>query len=1185
MILRRLMYVAATLLLAPWWNAAPLEAQTMTTGSIRGVVTNPKNAIVPNADVVLTNNAKGTVEAVKTSLSGTYQFGLLDPGSYTITVTYTGFQTVTKIVTVPLGEAVSVDFQLSLQPQGPIRAQAASLLRKQNGNAVSTLSRLQVLQIPNPGNDMTYLAQFSPGTVMNTTAGSTDSPEQATGNFSNYGMPATSNRFSVDGLEELEPLKTVNYSGPSRNMLGTNEVQDVSVVSNDYSGTYGELAGAGVDYVTTSGGNSLHGNATYFWNQRFLNANDFFNNSDNVPRPFDGQNQWQASVGGPLKKDKAFFYVDAEGLRVLVPETANVVVPSPEFQTATTTNLDELDEGDVASFYQSSIFTPITEAPDWLYAADNQPAGSVILPGTTVPTPTGDGCKNFDLDSTFYGGAAQPCAYGFTSSQDALTTDYFVDGRIDVNIGGKDRLFGRYQRDWGTQSAYIDPFTTSFNVISHQPEDLGELGWTHDFGTSAANQFLLGTQYYSEILQPANQSAGLNFPATLVMDDMTFFNTAPNLCANAPLGNGLPVFFGGESCALPQGYATTNFEVSDDFSKVAGDTTIKIGGQFRRVDISDHDFGTLQKGLVNITNIDSFFEGGEPGDMITQAFPQATAEPVAYFTAGGYVEDDWRFSKTLTLTFALRVEHDSNPICRNLCFAQLAGPFNSIATGTNQSQLDLIPYNQAIKINQLHAFSGLQNRLFQPRFSFAWQPFGSSSKTVVRGGAGIFYNMFPPQVVDYFAKNPPLDPVFTTTGTSTGDWLVPIATAGVGAPSIFGDVATENTNFQDGFYTGETAQTIIGTNPEFGNEAQNDESTVLGLFTSEAQTKVPEYQKWSLELQHELASTTSVTLSYVGNHGIHEPLIDNSANAFSVGDVTQALPSDPRFGEVTVLYSGGTSHYDGGTISVTHRINHFGTGVIQGSYTYGRALDEVSNGGFDAFSPTSLMNPQDPVDFQGSYGPADYDVRHTGNVNGVWELPIRSLTGRHAPAALVDGWQLSGAFFARSGFPYSVIDSETSALFAMSNNYFSQMLPVFQGGPTSCQMTPSGPACLASPSAPPTANCPPTETNALVCEFAEEGTFPPGERNLFRGLPFVNFDAALMKTTRLSFWEGARFALGVQVYNVLNHPNFGLPVNDYSSPSFGEILNTVSSPTSIYGSFLGGDGSPRSIQFKAQFTF
>ncbi|MFZ0639725.1 MAG: carboxypeptidase-like regulatory domain-containing protein [Candidatus Acidiferrales bacterium] len=1163
MILKRLMFVAVALLLGAWWSGAPLEAQTMTTGSVRGVVTNPKKAIVPNAEVLLTNNAKGTIQTVKTNLSGAYQFGLLDPGSYTITVTYTGFQAATKIVTVPLGEPVTVDFQLSLQPQGPVRAQAVSLLRKENGNVGTTITRLQIAQVPNPGDDMTYLAQFSPGTVMNTTGA-------GTGNFSNYGMPATSNRFSVDGLDKEEPFLNINYAGATKMMLGTNEVQDVSIVSNGYTGSYREFAGAGVDYVTSSGGNSMHGSATYFWNQRLLNANDFFNNATGTPRPFDGQNQWQGSVGGPIRKDRVFFYINSEGLRVLVPASATVVVPSPDFQTASVAYLNGQGQPNAANFYNDSVFPLIDEAPDYVYALDNQSPGVTTVNGQQFAT--GDGCGNFNLDPAFYGSGAEPCSLGFTSSQAALTTEWLVDARIDVDLSAKDRLFGRYQRDGGKQTTYLDPISNSFNIVSSQPAELGQLEWTHDFGPSAANQFLVGAQWYSQVLEhPGVSLTGVNFPTTIAVDDGTFFSTAgPNPCVNPPLGNGADVLIGGEDCDTPQGRATTDFEVSDDFSKVAGGNTIKIGGQFRRIDVSDHDFGALQSGLLQVDTINDFFGGGATGDTLTQSFPQSLDEPIAYYTSGGYIEDDWRFSPTLSFTFAFRVEHDSDPICRHLCFSQLAGAFSQVADlgGPNESQeLALVPYNQAIKINQLQAMPSLQSILYQPRFSFAWQPFGASGKTVLRGGAGIFYNLFPAQIADNFAQNPPLDATFM----STNDYIVPIASA-QGGPSIFADTAASNTAFQNGFYTGETLSTIEQVDTGFRPPS---------LFTTEPQTRVPQYQKWSLELQRQVGSTTSVTLSYVGNHGVHEPVDDNSVNAFGFANLPSAQ-ADERFGEVSILYSGGNSSYNGGSISVTHRINHWGTGVIQGTYTYGHALDEVSNGDFATFSPTSLLNPQDPFNTQGSYGSADYDVRQAASVNGVWELPVRKLMGKHGSTYLVDGWQLSGAFFVHSGFPYSVVDGTLDAELAANNNYFSQVLPLFLGGPTSCQVTGDGPSCLALPNS---IQC--SQQTAAACEFnvGGENAFTTEARNAFRGPGFMNFDAALMKFTRLPFWEGARLGFGVQVYNVLNHPNFGMPVNNAASPEFGEILNTVSSPTSIFGSYLGGNGSPRAIQLKAQFTF
>ncbi|MGH9781040.1 MAG: carboxypeptidase-like regulatory domain-containing protein, partial [Candidatus Acidiferrales bacterium] len=171
MSLKRLLFVVFALLTAMSFNCGRVAAQTMTTGGIAGVVTNPKNAVVPNATVTLTSNAKGTKQTAATSDTGTYQFGLLDPGSYTVTVTMTGFQQASKEVTVPLGAPVMVDFELSVKAKLPTGRVGPSLVERENGNLDITLTHQQVQQAPNPGNDMTYLAQFTPGTVMNTEGG------------------------------------------------------------------------------------------------------------------------------------------------------------------------------------------------------------------------------------------------------------------------------------------------------------------------------------------------------------------------------------------------------------------------------------------------------------------------------------------------------------------------------------------------------------------------------------------------------------------------------------------------------------------------------------------------------------------------------------------------------------------------------------------------------------------------------------------------------------------------------------------------------------------------------------------------------------------------------------------------------------------------------------------------------
>ncbi|HEV2617948.1 MAG TPA: carboxypeptidase-like regulatory domain-containing protein, partial [Candidatus Acidoferrales bacterium] len=1097
MSLKRLLFVVFALLTALSFNCGRVAAQTMTTGGIAGVVTNPKNAVVPNATVTLTSNAKGTKQTTATSDTGTYQFGLLDPGSYTVTVTMTGFQQASKEVTVPLGAPVMVDFELSVKAKLPTERVGPSLVERENGNLDITLTHQQVQQVPNPGNDMTYLAQLSPGTIMNTEGG--------TGNFSNYGMPATSNRFSLNGMTDNEPFENINNSGATRLLLGTNEIQEVNIVSNGYTGNYGEFAGETVNYVTSSGGNTVHGNATYGWNSRLLNANDFFNNASATPRPFDTAHQWSASLGGPLKKDKLFFFFNTEGLRVLIPTSPLVVLPSPQFENATITNLQNIGRFDVANFYQSSIFGNLNNAPNANSALDNQFPGQFTDVNNQV-VPTGDGCGGFNQNPLFFGSGAQPCSLGFRATASNFTHEMQFAGRVDYIAGAKDRVFVRYERDMGTQATYTDPINSVFNVQSSQPEDQGQLEWTHAFGPSTANQFLVSGQWYSAVFDNVTPTGGI-FPTTLGLADGTFFNTAgPNPCANPPVGPGFPLLLGGRDCINPQGRSTSQVQVSDDLSKTFGRQTIKIGGQFRRVDVSDHDFGLLQSGLLIVNTINDFYNGGATGDTFRQSFPQSLDQPIAYYTSGGYLEDDWRWSKTLNFTFAVRVEHDSNPICRHLCFAQLAAPFNVVAgigcatntdgtqtcSGNNQAFLQNVPYNQAINVNKLQALPGFQNILIQPRFGFAWQPFGAGGKTVVRGGAGIFYNMFPVSVVDNFAQNPPNDATFV----STNDFIVPAASA-IGS-SIFEDSTSTNTAFQNGFVTGETLGTIQANDPAF---------TPPNIFTSEAQTKVPRYYKWNLQMQHQLGGATSVSIGYVGNRGKHEPVIDNSVNAFGFGNLP-VQAADPRFTGVTTLYAGGSSKYDGGTVTLIHRLTGaWGTGIVQASYTYSHASDEVSNGGFFPFSSSSLLNPQDPFSTHGDYGPADYDARHSVNANFVWQLPIRRLAGAHFSNRLTEGWELSGTVFARSGFPYSVVDGTLSSDLATSNNYFSQVIPQFLGGPDTCSVTSAGANCFGS---------------AGEFNVGGEPGFTTGQRNIFRGPDYINIDAALMKFTRIPGWDSAR---------------------------------------------------------------
>ena len=334
-----------------------LAAQTAASGGLIGVVTDPSDAVVPGAKVELWDNAKGTNQTKETKLDGEYLFSFVAPGTYTLTVTHSGFRTRRQTLHVSPGPPSSLNVRLELEGGSTtLQVAEALLLQAENGDASSAVSRLQVEQLPNPGNDLTNIAQTAPGAVMNTDGG--------VGNFSILGMPGVSTMFTLNGISYTDIVSNDKESGVSNLVLGTNQVQEATIVSDGYSGQIGVLAGANVNYITKSGGNEFHGNALYFWNGTVLNANNWFNNATGTPRPFDNANQWAGSIGGPIKKDKLFFFFNAEGLRLLVPQVAQVVLPSPQFEAATIANIDsKFGPTSASDAFYKQIFSLYNSAP------------------------------------------------------------------------------------------------------------------------------------------------------------------------------------------------------------------------------------------------------------------------------------------------------------------------------------------------------------------------------------------------------------------------------------------------------------------------------------------------------------------------------------------------------------------------------------------------------------------------------------------------------------------------------------------------------------------------------------------------------------------------------------------------------------------------------------------------------
>src|SRR6202789_225821 len=331
--LRRWGFLSFALLLTGVFCAPQVPAQTQTTGEITGVVTDPSGAMVAAAKVTLTDNAKGSTQTTATNKDGVYRFQLLNPSSYTVSVTSSGFEETKKILTVALGQVTTGDIQLmigSATETVNVTGEAEPLLQTENGNVATTFNQQQLSETPNPGNDLTAIVQTAPGLVMNTAGG--------LGNFSDHGVGAASNLFTLDGMDDNDPFLNLNNSGATNLALGTNEIQEATIVATGYSAQYGGLAGANINYVTKSGGNDFHGNAVYYWNGSSFNAQDWF--LAGQPKTFSNATQWAGSLGGPIKKDKLFFFFNTEGLRGILPTVfPETLVPTQAFESATIANL------------------------------------------------------------------------------------------------------------------------------------------------------------------------------------------------------------------------------------------------------------------------------------------------------------------------------------------------------------------------------------------------------------------------------------------------------------------------------------------------------------------------------------------------------------------------------------------------------------------------------------------------------------------------------------------------------------------------------------------------------------------------------------------------------------------------------------------------------------------------------
>jgi len=1134
-------------------------AQGETTSAIVVQVRDTSNAVVPGATVTIANPETGLRRTANTDEGGRFNFPQLKPGTYSVKVEAQGFEPKENDNVVSgLGQKQTVDFTLKVARSNETVevSSEAPLINPSDANTSTTLNAPALQNLPNPGGDLTYPLQFSAGALINTAGSGNDfvGGTNGYGNVEFNGLPALSNGYIVDGLETNDPLTNLN-SGLSTNLvLGLNSIAEVTVNTLSYSVDQGRYGASQVNYVTKSGSNQFHGNLYELWNGSLLNAADYFTNATaGNHKPGSTVNHFGGSLGGPIVHDKLFFFFDSEWVRIALPIVTPTTVPSAAFQQYV---LQQLPLGGTDSVSGSSYpaapqLVPFYQKMFSLYRNTNgTPLAVLGCPfnsggsSASGSPPNGNGCAN-----------RQSVSHSSDDREQVQTV------RLDYNINQKDTTWFRFQADTGVQAAYTDPINSLFDAVSPQPLYSFAAGYTHVVSQNLVNYFNPAFSWYESLFGPSD------FPKTLSAFPIVLQGSG----ANAPFTT-----VGGLDNTWVQGRRVSRFFINDNLAWSHGAHELRFGTNTRIFRLNDYDFGQGTVPTVAYTTLPQFIYG--VSSTATKTFPLTANEPFRFLNLDLYTQDTWKVSRTLTWTFGLRDTFNSNPLNPHDQIARLRGSFSSISHDVNQ------PLNAAIQTHLGNLFASSPIAILQPRTAIAWQ---FEPKSVLRTGFGIFSDILPGSIADLTGTNPPYVKTFQggLLGTVGGTAVAP----GVPDSAVDATVAA-NQRFSLGFPQGQLSCASPQANPAACLPP------VAIAAVPDDKLHAPYFMEWSLGIEHQFGTSASAQAQYVGTRAVNQPYL-TQVNGYQTvcpgcfAPFPYKQPADQRFGAVTQFSTGANSHYNGLQLKVTKRLGHGLQGQI--NYAWSRCRDTVSNGGFLQFSAGGILSPL-PGELARDYGPCDYDIRHNLNGQYVYQLPIKIRNQQLAWA--LNGWQISGTMFWHSGVPFSVLSTPYSAngngILQGSGPQFASAVPgvplyAHNGSPGVTQpgtIQWLNPDAFVSAVDPSTGQCYGGD-NPQHCQFGSLG------RNALRGPDFFWSDFYLTKWFPLT--EHVKLRVDAQLFNVFNHPNFGLPSmvqagipgKPSTQTGFGALTYTTSPPTGLLGVGLGGDSSPRMIAFQARLEF
>lgn len=1116
--------------------AGSLFSQTTTTGDLTGAVKDSSGGIIPGAHVLLKSIDNGDTRTDTANDNGAYRFTTLKPGNYSVTADAGTMRSSDVRINIGVGQVAKVDITLKIPTATTIVevTEAAPIVNSDNANSTATISSKQVIELPAAGGDLTTVAFTVPGIAISTGGGY--------GNFSSHGLPGVSNLFTINGNDYNDAYLNLNNSGASNLLLGQNEIAEASVTQNGYSVQFGRQAGAQVNFVTKGGTNRLHADLNFNFNNHLMNANDFFNNENGTARPYAVSRQWGADIGGPVIKDKLFFFSDAEGIYYSLPSSGYVVAPSSQLQAYMLQNLTSAQ----VPLYQKAFSI-------WNNAPGAKNAVNVTTGNGALQDASGSlGCGDFAASNTpspdgGIFGTSTSCATAYRVNALNTNREWLETHRADWNINDKQKIYFRYKGDHGFQPTSTSLLTPTLNVQSIQPQDEGQINHFYSISPTIVNNIVASVLWYSAVFKPASVSASSNlFPTAFELG-------GAGASINGGGGTSL-TSMGIDWNAFPQGRDVGQFQLTDDLSVIKGNHTFKFGENFRRNRVTDFTFEENQIGTYNFNSFTDFATGAlaSGSSDYSQRFSSLQDVHIRLYNIGFFAQDEWAVKPNLKITYGLRLDRTGNPECVDKCFTNLDVPFGSSSYVGGAD----VPYNKTIVTGESNAYYKVPSIIPNPRVGVVWSS-SRTNGTVVRGGFGMFSDLAPAFLVSNVFSNAP-SPSYTAVVYGGN-----VSLAGDPTSSAASAAAQYN-GFHTGFANGATFTQLQASPAGF---------TPFTYFSTPSEFKAPTYLEWSFEIQQPIGAKNVLVATYSGNHGYNLLLANPYANAGDAG--FNGLPSaspDPRFLGVTSIENLGRSNYDGLTFEYRRSLSYGLQGHI--SYTYSHALDNISNGGSGlpySFCSGCGLSALPSPNVASSYGNADYDIRHNITGDLIWDLPFKF--GDHKILTnLLGNWTLADKLYLRSGTPFSITD----AIFGYVNGNQSfagaPFLATTTAGslPHSCGLSSLSTPCYT--------------TAQFLPEFSET-SFGNVGRNSIYGPHFYSTDISLFKNFTIR--EGMKLMVGASAYNALNHPNFQNPGADLylSGGGFGTIGTTAVPPTSGYGAFQGSAVSGRVLVLTGRFSF